>query len=46
MVNGGEAGFMINLSKDQKDHYGSQFEDDKPEAPPGILGERKQKLKK
>lgn len=34
----GESGFMINLSKDQKDHYGSQFED-KPEAP-GILGEK------
>ncbi|XP_011140988.1 F-BAR and double SH3 domains protein 2 isoform X1 [Harpegnathos saltator] len=34
-VMNGEGGFVINLSKDQKDHYGSQFED-KPEAP-GIL---------
>lgn len=34
----GESGFVINLSKDQKDHYGSQF-GDKQEAP-GILGEK------
>lgn len=34
----GEGGFVIHLSKDQKDHYGSQFEE-KPEAP-GILGEK------
>lgn len=34
----GESGFMINLSKDQKDHYGSQF-DENQEAP-GILGEK------
>lgn len=35
----GESGFMINLSQDQKDHYGSQFEEDKPDETPGILGE-------
>lgn len=29
----GDGGFIINLSKNQKDHYGSQFEDDKSEAP-------------
>lgn len=28
-----DSGFVINLSKDQKDHYGSQFDCDKPEAP-------------
>lgn len=38
VVNGDGDGFVINLSKDQKDHYGSQFED-RPEAP-GILGEK------
>jgi len=32
-VTNGDGGFIINLSKDQKDHYGSQFESDKPEAP-------------
>ncbi|XP_012226525.1 protein nervous wreck isoform X1 [Linepithema humile] len=28
-----DGGFAINLSKDQKDHYGSQFDCDQPEAP-------------
>lgn len=34
---GSQDRFVINLSKDQKDHYGQQFENEKPEAP-GILG--------
>jgi len=38
MVNG-DSGFIINLSQDQKDQYGSQFEEDKPDETPGILGE-------
>jgi len=38
MVNG-DSGFIINLSQDQKDQYGSQFEDDKPDETPSILGE-------
>jgi len=38
MVNG-DSGFIINLSQDQKEQYGSQFEEDKPDEPPGILGE-------
>ncbi|KAM0735464.1 Protein nervous wreck [Formica fusca] len=29
----GDGGFIINLSKNQKDHYGLQFEDDEAEAP-------------
>ncbi|EFN71748.1 FCH and double SH3 domains protein 2, partial [Camponotus floridanus] len=29
----GDGGFMINLSKNQKDQYGSQFGDDNSEAP-------------
>ncbi|KAL6268816.1 hypothetical protein P5V15_001940 [Pogonomyrmex californicus] len=36
MVNG-DSRFMINLSQDQKDQYGSQFDSDKPEETPGIL---------
>jgi len=38
MVNG-DSRFIINLSQDQKDQYGSQFEEDKPDETPGILGE-------
>lgn len=38
MVNG-DSGFMINLSQDQKEQYGSQFEEDEPDETPGILGE-------
>ncbi|XP_012226527.1 protein nervous wreck isoform X2 [Linepithema humile] len=34
-----DGGFAINLSKDQKDHYGSQFDCDQPEAP-DILGDK------
>jgi len=33
---------VINLSKNQKDQYGSQFEDDKSEAP-DIFGESAQR---
>jgi len=33
----GDGGFAINLSKNQKDQYGSQFGDDDSEAP-NILG--------
>lgn len=33
-------GFMMNLSKNQKDHYGLQFGDDESEAP-NILGNLK-----
>lgn len=29
-------GFMMNLSKDQKDHYGSQFGDDDTSETPNI----------
>lgn len=29
----GDGGFIINLSKDQKNQYGSQFGDDQSEAP-------------
>ncbi|XP_012060526.1 PREDICTED: F-BAR and double SH3 domains protein 2 [Atta cephalotes] len=36
MVNG-DSGFMINLSQDQKDQYGSQFGDEKSDEMPGIL---------
>ncbi|KAG5314571.1 FCSD2 protein, partial [Acromyrmex insinuator] len=36
MVNG-DSGFMINLSQDQKDQYGSQFGDEKSDETPGIL---------
>ncbi|XP_020279725.1 F-BAR and double SH3 domains protein 2 [Pseudomyrmex gracilis] len=32
LVMNGDGGFVINLSKDQKDHYGSQFEEEKSEA--------------
>lgn len=32
-----QEGFIINLSKDQKSQYGSQFEGDKSEGP-GIVG--------
>lgn len=38
MVNG-DSRFMINLSQDQKEQYGSQFEEDNPDETPGILGE-------
>lgn len=34
-----QSGFVINLSKGQKEHYGSQFdEDDDKSEPPGIVG--------
>ncbi|XP_011874500.1 PREDICTED: F-BAR and double SH3 domains protein 2 isoform X2 [Vollenhovia emeryi] len=33
----GDSRFMINLSQDQKEQYGSQFGEDKPDATPGIL---------
>lgn len=33
-----QEGFVINLSKDQKCHYGSQFGGDKSEEGPGIVG--------
>ncbi|XP_018355590.1 PREDICTED: uncharacterized protein LOC108756342 [Trachymyrmex septentrionalis] len=36
MVNG-DSGFMINLSQDQKDQYGSQFGDEKLDETPDIL---------
>ncbi|KAG5332598.1 BTBDA protein, partial [Acromyrmex heyeri] len=36
MVNG-DSGFMINLSQDQKDQYGSQFGDEKSDETPDIL---------
>ncbi|XP_046141675.1 protein nervous wreck isoform X1 [Osmia bicornis bicornis] len=32
-----QEGFVINLSKDQKCHYGSQFEGDKSDEGPGIV---------
>nr|XP_012152993.1 PREDICTED: F-BAR and double SH3 domains protein 2 isoform X3 [Megachile rotundata] len=32
-----QEGFIINLSKDQKSHYGSQFEGDKSDDGPGIV---------
>lgn len=38
MLMNGDGGFVINLSKDQKDHYGSQFENEKSEAI-DVLGE-------
>lgn len=37
MVNG-ESAFIINLSQDQKEQYGSQFDEDNPDETPGILG--------
>jgi len=44
MVNG-DSGFMINLSQDQKDQYGSQFGDEKLDETPGILGELSNQIK-
>lgn len=34
----GDNRFMMNLSQDQKDQYGSQFEADNLDETPGILG--------
>lgn len=34
-----QSGFVINLTRGQKEHYGSQFEEEKSE-PPGIVGKR------
>jgi len=38
MMNG-DSRFIINLSQDQKDQYGSQFEEEKLDETPSILGE-------
>lgn len=35
----GDNRFMMNLSQDQKEQYGSQFEGDEGDETPGILGE-------
>lgn len=34
-----QQGFAIKLSKNQHDHYGSQFGDEGDAQPPGIIGE-------
>lgn len=35
-----QSGFVINLTRGQKAHYGSQFDEEKSE-PPGIIGKRR-----
>lgn len=35
-----QSGFVINLTRGQKEHYGSQFDEEKSETP-GIIGKRR-----
>lgn len=41
LVNGEQPeGFAINLTKNQKDHYGQQFDEDEKPGAPGIIGNK------